>query len=81
MQFCWIKSNLSLHSLYYAEVFNELAGLISASLRQGNTASFEEMSQGWRAVGNTARFELQTSRSRDERITLNQLAGLCWSSE
>ena len=39
------KSDLSLYSLYYAEACNELAGPISASLRQGNTASFEEMSQ------------------------------------
>ena len=36
---------------------------------------FEEMSQRWRAVDNTVfdltcpRFELQTSRSRDERVT------------
>ena len=42
-------------------------------LRPGNTAPFEEMSQRWRAVGNTVsdltgpRFEPQTSRSRDER--------------
>ena len=28
-------------------------GPISASLRPGNTAPFEEMSQRWRAVGNT----------------------------
>ena len=41
----------------------------------GNTAPFEEMSQRWRAVGNTVsdltgpRFEPQTSRSRDERVT------------
>ena len=40
-----------------------------------NTAPFEEMSQRWRAVGNTVsdltgpRFERQTSRSRDERVT------------
>ena len=70
-----LKSNLSLYSLYYAEACNELAGLISASLRPGNTASFEEMSQRWRAVGNTVsdltdpRFETQVSRSRDERVT------------
>ena len=38
-----IKSNLSLYSLYYAEACNELAGPISASLRPGNTAPFEEM--------------------------------------
>ena len=41
----------------------------------GNTASFEEMSQLSRAVCNTVphltgpRFELQTSRSRDKRVT------------
>ena len=69
------KSNLSLNSLDYAEACNELAGLVSASLRPGNTAPFEEMSQRWRAVGDTVsdltgpRFESQTSRSRDERVT------------
>ena len=41
----------------------------------GNTAPFEEMLQQWRVVGNTVsdltgpRFDLQTSRSRDERVT------------
>ena len=70
-----IKSNLSLYSLHYAEACNELAGPISASLRPGNTAPFEEMSLRWRAIGNTVsdltgpRFEPQTSRSRDERVT------------
>ena len=70
-----IKSNLSLYSLDCAEACNELAGPISASLRPGNTAPFEEMSQRWRAIGNTVsdltgpRFEPQTSRSRDERVT------------
>ena len=74
-QLQYIKSNLSLYSLDYAEACNELAGPISASLRPGNTAPFEEMSQRWRAVGNTVsdltgpRFEPQTSRSRDERVT------------
>ena len=67
--------SLSLYSLYYAEACNEFAGPISASLRPGNTAPFEEMSQRWRAVGNTVsdltgpRFEPRTSRSRDERVT------------
>ena len=42
----------------------------------GNTAPFEEMLQRWRAVGNTVshltgpRFEPQTSRSRDEHVTV-----------
>ena len=41
----------------------------------GNTASFEEILQRWRAVGNTVsdltspRFEPQTSRSKDECVT------------
>ena len=45
-------------------------------MRPGNTAPFEEKSQRWRAVGNTVsdltgpRFEPQTSRSRDERVTV-----------
>ena len=70
-----IKSNLLLYSLYYAKACNELAGPISASLRPGNAALFEEMLQRWRAVGNTVsdltgpRFEPQTSRSRDECVT------------
>ena len=69
------KSNLSLYSLHYAEACNELAGTISASLRSGNTTAFEEMSQRWRAVGNTeldligSRFEPQTPRSRDKCVT------------
>ena len=48
---------------------------IFASLRPGSTAPFEEISQRERAVGNTLfdltgpRFELQTSHSRDERVT------------
>ena len=48
---------------------------ISASLHPGNTTHFEEILPPWRAVGNTAsdltgsKFEPQTSRSRDERVT------------
>ena len=70
-----IKSNFSLYSLYNAEVCNELAGPISESLHSGSTAPFEEISQRWRAVGNTVsdftgpRFEPLTSRYRDERVT------------
>ena len=43
--------------------------------RPGNTAPFEEMSQRWRAVGNTVanltgpKFESLTYRSRDKRVT------------
>ena len=39
--------------MYYAEACNKFAGPISASLRPGNTAPFEEMLQRWQAVGNT----------------------------
>ena len=49
----YFNSNLSLYSLCYAEACNEFEGLISASLCPDNTAPFEEMLQGWRAVGNT----------------------------
>ena len=55
-------------------------GPISASLRPGNTASFEEMSQRWRVVGNTVsdltyqRCKPRNSRSRDERFTARPTA-------
>ena len=64
-----------LYLLYYAEVYNKLAGPISTTLLPNNTASFQEMSQRWRAVGNSvsdltgARFEPRTFRTRDERFT------------
>ena len=45
-----MKSTFLLFLLYYDEACNELVGPISASLRPGYTASFEEMSQQWRAV-------------------------------
>ena len=76
------KSNLVLYSLYYAKACNELAGISSASLRPGNTASFEEMLQRWQAVGNTAsdltgpRFESRTSRLETNSLPLDQLAAL-----
>ena len=77
-----IESNLSLYSLCYTEACNEYAGPTSASLRPRNTAPFEEMLQRWQAVGNTVsdltgpRFKLQTSRSRDERVSARP-TGLC----
>ena len=61
------KSNLLLCSLSYAETCNKLAKSLSASLRPGNTASFNEMSQQWRAVGNTV-FDL-TDRRFEPRIS------------
>ena len=51
---------------------------ISASLLPGNTAPFEEMLQRWQSVGSTVssltgpRFEPQTSRSRDESVTIRR---------
>ena len=68
------RSNLSLYSLYYAEAWNEMTGPIYASLRPGNTASFEEVLQRRQAIGDTVsdltgpRFKPQTSRSRDKRV-------------
>ena len=69
-----MSNQISLYSLHYAEASNELARPISALLRPGNTTSFKEISQRWRAIGNTVsnltgpRFEFLTSRSRDERV-------------
>ena len=69
------KSNLLLSSLYYSEASYKFAGPISASLHLGYTAPFEEILQLWRAVSNTmfdltgSRFEPQTSRSREKRVT------------
>ena len=54
---CNQKSNLSLDLLCYAEACNEFEGPIFISLLPGNTDSFQEMSQQWRAVGNTVRFD------------------------
>ena len=46
------KLNISLLSLHYAEAWNELVGPIFASLRPGDKAPLDEMSQQWRAIGN-----------------------------
>ena len=57
----------------------EFAAHTSSSLRPGYTAPFEEMSQRWRAVGNTVpdsttpRFEPQTSRSRGECVAIRPI--------
>ena len=76
------KSNFSLYSLYYAEACNEFVEPFYASLHPGNIASLEEMSQRWRAGGNTEsdltdpRFEPPTSHSRYECVTV-QSNGRC----
>ena len=78
--------NLSLYSLYHAEACNELAAPIYASLRLRYAVSFEEMSQRWRVFGNSVsdltsqRFEPQTSRSREERVTARLTGRYFWSS-
>ena len=70
-----IKSNISSLSLFYAEACNKYAGPISASLHPNIIAPLKEMLQRFRIVGDTVsdltgpRFELQTFRSRDERVT------------
>ena len=81
--FFWvIKSNLSLYSVYYAEACNEFAGPISASLRRGNTAPFEEMLQRWRAVGNSVSdwpaldLNLVPPAPQTNALRLDQLAGI-----
>ena len=72
---CPIKSFIILAVL--CEAGGEHAGFISTSLHPGNTAFFEEMSQRWRAVGNTVsnltgpRFEPLTSHSREECVIFN----------
>ena len=77
-----IKSNLLLYSLYHAEACNELAGPISASLRLGNTGSFEEMPQRWQTVNNTVLdlpdqdLYLGPPVPETNVFPLNQLAGL-----
>ena len=59
-----------------------VVGPTSASLRPGNTAPSQEMSQQLRAVGKTVsnltgpRFESPTSRSRDKGVTARHLAGI-----
>ena len=73
------QSNFSLHSLYYAKAYNNLAKPISASLHPSNTALFKDMSQQWRAVGNSVfdltglRFESQISRQRRARLRSTNL--------
>ena len=77
-----IKSNLSVYSLYYAEVCTEFAGPISASLRPGNTAPLVEMSQRWRAVDKTVSdstgrdLNLRLPASETNALPLDLLAGM-----
>ena len=69
------KSNLSLYSLYYAEASNELRGPSPALLRPGNTCFFRRnvaaVASRWQHCVRfyCQRFEPQTSRSKDERVT------------
>ena len=74
--FCLEEHRPLLPPLVAALACDEFAGPIYASLRPGNTASFEEMLQRLQTVDNTMsdltgpRFEPQTSRSRDERVAI-----------
>ena len=70
------KSNLSLYSLYYAETCKELARLIFASLRPGNTARSKKCPNGGEPLATLCSIWLaldlikpRTSRSRDECVT------------
>ena len=80
----WAKCNsaglklFSIHQIKFVAVFVVLTSWWNVSpLRSpgGNTAPFEEMTQRWRAVGNTLfdltgpRFEPRTSCSRDKPVT------------
>ena len=78
-----VKSNQIKSFIILAVICRSVKRVSGAHFRviapAGNTAPFEEMSQRWRAVGNTVsdltgpRFEPLTSRSRDERVTAHQL--------
>ena len=56
-----ISNQIFLYTFRITQACNKLAGPISASLRPGNTASFEEMSQRWQAVDNSV-FDLTGPR-------------------
>ena len=82
-----IQTDYELHCKRFgANQTTELTGPIFLSLSPSNTAPFKEMSQRWQAVGNTVpeltshRFEPQTSRSRDERVTARPTGRYLWSS-
>ena len=74
IQVSLIKPNLSLYSLCYADACIKLTDTIFVWLRQGNTASFKELWQRWRAVGSIVsyltglRFESRISRFSDECV-------------
>ena len=73
----------SFDSLSYI-IMKRVCGPVSASLRPGNTAFFEEMSQRWQAVGNTVsaltgpRFEPLTSRFRGKSVTARPTGRSNW---
>ena len=70
-----IKSFI-MHAVIRRSITSFQAEAIYASLRPGNLAPFEKTLQQWLAVGNIvsnltcSRLEPQTSRSRDERVTV-----------
>ena len=66
----------------HRSVLTSLRGPFPRHCTQATQFLSKKMLQGWRAVGNTAsdltdlRFKPQTSRSRDELVTLDQQAQL-----
>ena len=78
-RFNHIKSSLLLYSLYAPKRVTSLWSPFPRHYSRAIKAPLEETLQPWRAVGSTVsdlisrRFEPQTSRSRDERVTLDQL--------
>ena len=73
-------SCICINTVQYAEAFNELERPISALLHPGNTpASFEEVSQRWRAAGNAVsdltdlRMELRPSASETNVFVTNEV--------
>ena len=78
----FIKLNLFYSRNITPKRVMSFAGPNSASLSPRETALFEEMSQWWRAVGNTVfdssgpRFEPHTSRSIDVHVTARQTGRL-----
>ena len=64
--------------MYYAEACNEFEGPISASFCRGNTDPLKEMSQRWRAVGNTVfdltdlKFDIRPPAPKTNALPIDQ---------
>ena len=77
----YIKSNLSLYSLFYAEACNEFAEPFSASMRPGNTAPSKECRSGGEPLatqcptGPAQDLNLKPPAPETNALSLDQLAG------